>query len=654
MKHKGLLKLIFACFLLTGITALAACNDTTYVQGKKGERGEQGIQGIQGERGEQGIQGIQGEKGEQGEQGIQGIQGEQGIQGIQGEKGERGEQGIQGIQGEKGEQGVGIDSIVFDEDGNLLVTFSDGTTQTLAIPEKQEHVHTFGDWINYTQEEIPCEERIFYHACTECSTLEWKKGTYAEHDFSTQTVSPTCQEQGYDKKTCTLCGKIEYVNYTPIQDHLWETTYTIDNSFHWISCENCDETKNVFEHSIDHTGYCTVCDQPLAPSEGLIYDISADGTYYEIIGYEGTATKIVCGGTYKSLPVKSVYDEVFAGNYQIVSVSFLDEISTIGCGAFSDCINLSHVTLNDTLVTIDDYAFQGTNLTEITIPDSVTSLGKGVFNSCTHLVAASLGKGITAIPSYLFSATALESINLSDKITSIGSNAFSSTNLTEITIPDSVTYIGTSTFLDCDNLTSVIIGNGTTEILTCAFYSCENLTTVILGDKVRYIAYDAFEYCSNLNYTQYGNAYYLGTATNPYYALIRNTNSNFSTYEIHAQTVLIAADAFYNCPRLTRITIPDSVKYINSSAFAFCSNLSLVMLGKGVEFIDDYAFHDCSELLSLFYKGDVQSWNSVTLHLYFSETVYFYSEDGTNLVSGYTYWHYDESGNVVFWGDEQQ
>ena len=652
MKRKGLLKLMLACFLLVGITAFTACNDTTYVQGEKGERGEQGIQGIQGEKGEQGEQGIQGIQGIQGEKGERG---EQGIQGIQGEKGERGEQGIQGIQGIQGEQGVGIDSIVFDEDGNLLVTFSDGTTQTLAIPEKQEHVHTFGDWINYTQEEIPCEERIFYHACTECSTLEWKKGTYAEHDFSTQTVSPTCQEQGYDKKTCTLCGKIEYVNYTPIQDHLWETTYTIDNSFHWISCENCDETKNVFEHSIDHTGYCTVCDQPLAPSEGLIYDISADGTYYEIIGYEGTATKIVCGGTYKSLPVKSVYDEVFADNYQIVSVSFLDEISTIGKRAFSGCRNLSHVTLNDTLVSIDDYAFQGTNLTEITIPDSVTSLGEGVFSSCYNLVTASLGDGITSIPSHLFNSTALESISLSDKITFIGSNAFAYTNLTEITIPDSVTSIDTSTFTTCANLTSVIIGNGTTEILSYAFAHCDNLTTVTLGDKVRYIADDAFAYCSNLNYTQYGNAYYLGTATNPYYALIRNTNSNFSTYEIHAQTVLIAAEAFYNCPRLTRITIPDSVKYINSSAFAYCSNLSLVMLDKGVEFIDDNAFLYCSELLSLFYKGDVQSWKTIEDTYYLSRmTVYFYSEDGTNLVSGYTYWHYDESGNVVFWGDEQQ
>ena len=75
----------------------------------KGEKGDKGDTGAQGEKGEQGIQG---EKGEQGEQGIQG---------------EQGEQGEQGIQGEQGEQGIGIEKVELDENGDLVITLTDGT-----------------------------------------------------------------------------------------------------------------------------------------------------------------------------------------------------------------------------------------------------------------------------------------------------------------------------------------------------------------------------------------------------------------------------------------------------------------------------------------------------------------------------------------------
>lgn len=45
--------------------------------------------------------------------------------------------------GEKGDIGVGIEKVEYDANGDLLITFTDGTTQTVAMPEK--HVHTFGD-----------------------------------------------------------------------------------------------------------------------------------------------------------------------------------------------------------------------------------------------------------------------------------------------------------------------------------------------------------------------------------------------------------------------------------------------------------------------------------------------------------------------------
>jgi hypothetical protein len=51
-------------------------------------------------------------------------------------------------------------------------------------------------------------------------------------------------------------------------------------------------------------------------------------------------------------------------------------------------------------------------------------------------------------------------------------------SLTSVTIPNSVTSIGSGAFNICDNLTSVTIGSGVTSIEDGAFSFCTNLTSV--------------------------------------------------------------------------------------------------------------------------------------------------------------------------------
>ena len=97
-------------------------------QGQEPMPYEQWLETIKGEKGDKG------DKGDQGEQGIQGEKGDQGEQGIQGDQGE------QGIQGGKGDQGIGIEKVEYDKDGNLVITYTDGSAQTIVLPEK-EHTH---------------------------------------------------------------------------------------------------------------------------------------------------------------------------------------------------------------------------------------------------------------------------------------------------------------------------------------------------------------------------------------------------------------------------------------------------------------------------------------------------------------------------------
>ena len=71
-------------------------------------------------------------------------------------------------------------------------------------------------------------------------------------------------------------------------------------------------------------------------------------------------------------------------------------------------------------------------------------------------------------------------------------------SLTSITIPDSVTSIGSNAFHDCTNLTSVTIGNSVTSIGHSAFEGCSSLTSITIPDSVTRIYANAFKECTNL------------------------------------------------------------------------------------------------------------------------------------------------------------
>ena len=255
----------------------------------KGEKGEQGVQGPQGEKGEQGIQGPQGEKGEQG---VQGPQGEKGEQGIQGPQGEKGEQGVQGPQGEKGEQGVqgpqgvGIERVEFDVNGNLLIIFTDGTKQSVPMPETQGHVHTFGEWIFMIGED-DCASNIYYRVCTECNILEWKRGTEKDHVWETETIASTCQTQGYDKKTCVKCYKEIKENYTEKLKHDG-TTYTCDDNYHYAECSICMTKGEGEVHTENELGECTVCGHSASHYHGNASYMSVKELRINIENYKDT------------------------------------------------------------------------------------------------------------------------------------------------------------------------------------------------------------------------------------------------------------------------------------------------------------------------------------------------------------------------------
>lgn len=77
----------------------------------------------------------------------------------------------------------------------------------------------------------------------------------------------------------------------------------------------------------------------------------------------------------------------------------------------------------------------------------------------------------------------LNEITIPNSVTSIGSSAFQACySLTSVTIPDSVTSISIYAFYNCPKLTSITIPSSVTSIGSYIFTGCQKLTDVTLGD----------------------------------------------------------------------------------------------------------------------------------------------------------------------------
>ena len=94
--------------------------------------------GPQGDKGDKGDPGEKGEKGEPGPPGEQGPPGDKGDKGDDGEQGPPGEKGEQGPPGEKGADGesVTITDSHYDDNGNTIIEFSDGSNVTVQKGDK--------------------------------------------------------------------------------------------------------------------------------------------------------------------------------------------------------------------------------------------------------------------------------------------------------------------------------------------------------------------------------------------------------------------------------------------------------------------------------------------------------------------------------------
>ncbi len=245
-----------------------------------------------------------------------------------------------------------------------------------------------------------------------------------------------------------------------------------------------------------------------------------------------------------------------------VEFSTCGDITTLTCMP-KDFVGAYRVP--DFVSSIGLCAINGCNgLTSLIIPKTVSVIRKNNFELCEQLTSLVVEQGNPMFDSrdnsnaIIVTATntlvhGCNGSSIPEGIEVIADSAFSQRrNLSHISIPDSVVYIGEFAFLGCYSLESEIKLQGIHQVTRSCFDGCSRLKKVSVGSGIESVESGAFAGCSML-----------------------------SDVVITEGIKYIGTYAFDGCNSLASITLPKSIERIESSAFDRCNRIERVLIPQG-------------------------------------------------------------------------
>ena len=290
------------------------------------------------------------------------------------------------------------------------------------------------------------------------------------------------------------------------------------------------------------------------------------------------------------------------GNSPIMHLTVNEGVTYI---ADLQCHTVTGVDIPSTVVDIGDFAFEGcSNLESITLPSSITNIGERAFGGCENLTAVyiedllrwcTLGtrwRGPYDNPLYY-----AHNLYLNGKLVS------------DLCIPEGVEKINNYAFYGCASITNVTIHNTVTRVGTEAFAYCTNLASATVPQCVSDpVSMDLDYFGSSMEFFRYCPLVRLkiaeGATSIGYDAFGSDT---LAIVEIPNTVTNIGDSAFFYSPSLTRIEIPDSVEEIGDNAFRDCQALTNIVVGTGLKRVGYRAFDTYCEYTDIHIR-DMAAW----------------------------------------------
>lgn len=293
------------------------------------------------------------------------------------------------------------------------------------------------------------------------------------------------------------------------------------------------------------------------------------------------------------------------------------KVEAIGNYAFANCKNLTSINLPKVLKTIGEGAFYSSSLKSVDVPQSVASIGKAAFTDCLSLWKVKINNPQTNIY-FEGKNSANNAIGFDSKGTRITLKSGSRVQTECFVIIDApVESKGfdyaekTSLIFMCDDSNADVSGYVDYTYRIKWHYFADTKTLYV---EHGYDMKDAYVLKPNNEgtfYTTDGKKLQdLNLQIDTLYLCSGVINPDYSFEVINPKYIRFsptvkAVSGFQNCNRIEVLTVPQTVQYISLNAFKNCRSLKKISLG-GAKSVSNGAFENCTSLKEIDY-GNVTS-----------------------------------------------
>ncbi len=324
----------------------------------------------------------------------------------------------------------------------------------------------------------------------------------------------------------------------------------------------------------------------------------------------------------------AVSTNMFTNCENLESVVLHSKITIINHSAFSGCSRLSEISLPESVTSIGRYAFKNcASLKSINIPSQVTKIDFGVFSNCSDLKEIVIGEKVKNVENDSFNGCeSIESVEIKSDISAYNllNIIKNSKNLKKITISgnnqslccdeNSILFSKDKTELLCypsgKTDSAYVIPDTVKRINENAFRYAAALEDITIPQTVEYIGNNAFLDTGFYNDPANWDSGFLYIGTN---LVAADSKKITDKCRLFTKTTLIASRVFEE-NSIASVYIPDNVKHINDYAFIRCTNLEAVNLPDNLKTLGIGAFYGCSKLKEIEIPSGVSELSNFTFY----------------------------------------